>query len=91
MGLDPGVGHRPGGVHALADHRQGDATASIATGIRSQAPGLRMLTKGTSGSTGEPFAIDYDEGSLAAPDGRGVSRLHVGRRASRGEAVLFLG
>ena len=33
-------------------------------GIRSQAPGLRMLTKGTSGSTGEPFAIDYDEGSL---------------------------
>lgn len=33
-------------------------------GIRSEAPGLRMLTKGTSGSTGEPFAIDYDEGSL---------------------------
>lgn len=33
-------------------------------GIRSQAPGLRMLSKGTSGSTGEPFAIDYDEGSL---------------------------
>ena len=32
--------------------------------IRSEAPGLRMLTKGTSGSTGEPFAIDYDEGSL---------------------------
>ena len=34
------------------------------TGIRSEAPGLRMLSKGTSGSTGEPFAIDYDEGSL---------------------------
>ncbi len=32
--------------------------------IRSEAPGLRMLTKGTSGSTGEPFAIDYDGGSL---------------------------
>ena len=32
--------------------------------IRSTAPRLRMLTKGTSGSTGEPFAIDYDEGSL---------------------------
>ena len=60
-------------------------------GIRSQAPGLRMLTKGTSGSTGEPFAIDYDEGSLATPHGRGVSRLRVGRRASRGEAVLLLG
>ena len=33
-------------------------------GIRSEAPGIRMLTKGTSGSSGEPFAIDYDEGSL---------------------------
>ena len=34
------------------------------TAIRSEAAGLRMLSKGTSGSTGEPFAIDYDEGSL---------------------------
>ncbi len=31
--------------------------------ITSTAPGLRMLSKGTSGSTGEPFAIDYDQGS----------------------------
>ena len=34
------------------------------TTIQSSAPRSRLLTKGTSGSTGEPFAIDYDEGSL---------------------------
>ncbi len=50
-----------------------------------------MLTKGTSGSTGEPFAIDYDEGSLqrrmaAAFRGYTWAGAPPGR-----EAVLLLG
>jgi phenylacetate-CoA ligase len=63
MGLDPA------GVRTMADLARWPITDKATRrthrdGIRSQAPGLRMLSKGTSGSSGEPFVIDYDEGSL---------------------------
>jgi len=65
----PGLGLDPASVTSLEVFRRWPITDKTTrrlhrTGIRSEAPGLKMLSKGTSGSTGEPFAIDYDEGSL---------------------------
>lgn len=63
------AGLDPASVTDLASFRRWPITGKAIRrthrdGIRSEAPGIRMLSKGTSGSTGEPFAIDYDEGSL---------------------------